>query len=206
MSQPRSRSRASGIVNNKSKNVDLRTPKIQIAPDPATIQAKTLGIMNLPDTISDAQLRSVFEPYGNLRKVELVPEHGGAIIEFVEAAAAGKASLALSGITIGHSIISIGRYEDLMQQTSSLRSETAATSQKLALAPRKARVVHTVRRRIGHKNSNVSSEQDKRTPASTELTKTSSGQKSKVQAKNQEFFRGLINKDFENDKAAIEKE
>lgn len=83
------------------------------------IKGKTLAILNLPDTVSDSRVRSIFEKQGPLRKVQLRPEHRGAIVEYIDVKDAGKAGLALEGykfpgMTEG---IKIGRMEDLLKQS-----------------------------------------------------------------------------------------
>ena len=53
--------------------------------------------MNIPDTINDARICALAEPYGKLIKVMLRPDHQGAIVEFADVGSAGKASLELEG-------------------------------------------------------------------------------------------------------------
>ena len=74
-------------------------------PDPAAarldkmkeIQSRTVALLNIPDTINDARIRALAEPFGELVQVTLKPNRQGAVIEFREQASAGKASLALEG-------------------------------------------------------------------------------------------------------------
>lgn len=74
-------------------------------PDPAAarfdkmkeIQSRTVALLNIPDTVNDARIRALAEPFGELVQVTLKPNHQGAVIEFKEQASAGKASLALKG-------------------------------------------------------------------------------------------------------------
>ncbi len=63
----------------------------------AEIQSRTLALLNVPDTVNDARIRALVEPYGELVKVSLRPNHHGAIIEYKNEASVGKASLALEG-------------------------------------------------------------------------------------------------------------
>src|SRR6185437_3180380 len=58
---------------------------------------RTLGLMNIPDTVNDARIRALVEPFGQLIKIVLRPDHQGAIVEFADVNDAGKASLALEG-------------------------------------------------------------------------------------------------------------
>lgn len=59
--------------------------------------ARTLALMNVPDSVNDARIRALIEPMGRLIKIVLQPEHQGAIVEFADVHDAGKASLALEG-------------------------------------------------------------------------------------------------------------
>ncbi|KAL2128197.1 hypothetical protein VTI74DRAFT_9533 [Chaetomium olivicolor] len=73
-------------------------------PTPAEISARTIAVLNVPDTMNDARLRSVLSSATADRfpivKLVLHPNHGGAVIEFGDAAAAGKAALAIDGYEI----------------------------------------------------------------------------------------------------------
>ncbi len=63
-------------------------------------QARTIALMNVPDTVNDSRLRAVAERYGSLVKMVLRPDHQGAIVEYTDAHNAGKASLGLEGYEI----------------------------------------------------------------------------------------------------------
>lgn len=80
------------------------------------IKKKTLGIMNVADTVNDFKIRELFEKFGPLRKVTLRPDHQGAIVEYNSVADAGKATLALDGSELAGRRISIGSLPDLMKQ------------------------------------------------------------------------------------------
>lgn len=80
------------------------------------IKTKTLGIMNLPDTLNDLRLTALFAPFGALRKVNLRPDHSGAIVEYENVADAGKAALQMEGKEIEGHKIRIGTLEELMAQ------------------------------------------------------------------------------------------
>jgi RNA recognition motif-containing protein len=56
---------------------------------------RTITLMNIPDTVNDARIRVLAEPYGDIVKLVLRPDHQGAIIEFADIAAAGRAALGL---------------------------------------------------------------------------------------------------------------
>jgi RNA recognition motif-containing protein len=69
-------------------------------PKPAEIAARTIAILGLPDTVNDARVRVLIEPLGEIVKLTLHPLHGGATVEFANAAVAGKAALAIEGMEI----------------------------------------------------------------------------------------------------------
>lgn len=85
-------------------------------PTAQEIQARTLALMNIPDTVNDARVRAVVEKHGEIVKLVLRPDHQGAIIEFTDPAAVGRASLALDGyeITPGYKL-GTGSANDLLK-------------------------------------------------------------------------------------------
>lgn len=79
---------------------------------------RTLGLMNVPDTVNDARIRALIEPYGKLVKIVLRPDHQGAIVEFADVSQAGKAALELEGqeISPGRKL-HIGTVGDMLKQS-----------------------------------------------------------------------------------------
>ncbi|EGS20190.1 splicing factor (prp24)-like protein [Thermochaetoides thermophila DSM 1495] len=71
-------------------------------PTPAEIAARTIAVLGIPDTMTDARVRAALTSATNAPIVKLVlhPVHGGAIVEFADAAAAGKAALSIDGMEI----------------------------------------------------------------------------------------------------------
>ena len=61
------------------------------------IQSRTLALMYIPDTVNDARIRALAEPYGEIVQLRLRPDHQGATIEYKEQASVGKAALGLEG-------------------------------------------------------------------------------------------------------------
>lgn len=197
LAKPRTSTRRSGPPgpSQKIKGLALDNDRslTTAAPNGSEIQAKTLGIMDLADTVNEAQLRSLFAPFGALRKVQLRPDHGGAVVEFDHAADAGRATLALSGQELGHRQFVIGRYEDLMQRPSA--QTKGFNKDVLTMAPRKARsrpTKATPGSRTGPSKSStatdvaMSNDHDSSTVAGTENDQTMST------LKDQDFFRNLL--------------
>ncbi|CZR60543.1 related to pre-mRNA splicing factor [Phialocephala subalpina] len=61
---------------------------------------RTMAILDVPDTVNDSRIRAIAEPYGEIVKLSLRLDHQGAIVEYSDAAAAGKAALGLAGYEI----------------------------------------------------------------------------------------------------------
>ncbi|KAJ9657951.1 Splicing factor [Coniosporium apollinis] len=80
-------------------------------------RARTIALLNIPDTVNDARVRALVSQHGQLRKLILKPENGGAIVEFANVQDVGKASLALEGHEIlpGRKI-RVGTVEELKRE------------------------------------------------------------------------------------------
>jgi RNA recognition motif-containing protein len=76
---------------------------------------RTIAFLNLPDTVNDARLKTLLEPY-TYKKITLMPQHGGALIEFGTVEQAGKAEFALQGKDFEGRKLRIGRGYELMKQ------------------------------------------------------------------------------------------
>lgn len=86
--------------------------------------ARTLALMNVPDTVNDARIRALVEPLGRLIKVVLRPDHQGAIVEFADVHEAGQASLALEGKEINPGRpIHIGTVAQMKRQHAERKSD-----------------------------------------------------------------------------------
>ncbi|EAW11617.1 U6 snRNP complex subunit PRP24 [Aspergillus clavatus NRRL 1] len=116
---------ATTIVNRVGKSQspapETNGTKSQSAePDGAAKErsARTLGLMNIPDTVNDARVRALVEPYGELIKVVLRPDHQGAIVEFADVNHAGKASLELEGHEIAPGRrLHVGTVSEMLRQS-----------------------------------------------------------------------------------------
>lgn len=91
--------------------------KDELKPSKPNIQARTIALLNVPDTVNDARIRALAENYGAIVKVTLRPDHQGAIIEYRDIAAAGKAALGIDGleITPGRKL-GVGNVKEMLQQ------------------------------------------------------------------------------------------
>merc|ERR1712098_95136 len=62
----------------------------QHAPVRSETSNRTITLMNIPDTVNVARVNAIVEPYGELVKVVLRPDHQGAIVEYANAAGAAE--------------------------------------------------------------------------------------------------------------------
>lgn len=87
----------------------------QDKPTASDIAARTIALMGLPDTVNDARVRALVEPLGSIVQLVLQPAHGGAKIEFVDAATAGKAALQLDSMEFEGGKLWTGSVDELKQ-------------------------------------------------------------------------------------------
>ncbi|KAI5805854.1 hypothetical protein EDC01DRAFT_715678 [Geopyxis carbonaria] len=125
------RSMSPAAAADQANGSSPRDPDAQ-KPSFDEITKKTLGVMNLPDTVNDLRIHALFSPFGPLRKVTLRPDHQGAVVEYESVADAGKASLKLDGHEVDGHKIEIGSYKDLMK-----RAPLKKITKGFAPAPRK---------------------------------------------------------------------
>jgi len=119
---------ASPAPDSDRGDVDMAESKPSPSHDPAPreLQERTLAIMNVPDTVNDARVRSLVEKHGEITKLVLRPDHQGAIIEFADATTAGRAALSLDGleITPGRKL-QMGTVAELMKTRSEHKPEAS---------------------------------------------------------------------------------
>lgn len=80
-----------------------------------TTSQRSIALLNIPDTVNDVRIKSLVEPYG-YKKITLMPQHGGAIVEFTSVEHAGKAEIALQGQNFEGRKLEIGTVKALMEQ------------------------------------------------------------------------------------------
>lgn len=99
-------------------------------PTVAEISARTIALLGLPDTVNDARIHALVEPLGAIVKLVLRPTHGGAKIEFADAATAGKASLKLDGMEFEGHKLRIGSLEELRHAKAAPRDDKGTRGSK----------------------------------------------------------------------------
>ncbi|KAF1968243.1 hypothetical protein BU23DRAFT_558661 [Bimuria novae-zelandiae CBS 107.79] len=85
---------------------------------------RSIALLNVPDTVNDVRVKALVEPFG-YKKITLMPQHGGAVIEFESVEQAGKAEIALQGVDFEGRKLRIGRYKDLIAQKGEWKAGTA---------------------------------------------------------------------------------
>ncbi|KAL2801199.1 hypothetical protein BJX66DRAFT_4566 [Aspergillus keveii] len=97
---------------------------------------RTLGLMNVPDTVNDARIRALVEQYGKLVKIVLRPDHQGAIVEFADVNHAGKAALELEGqeISAGRKL-HVGTVSEMLKQSAEKRNQGPGPAPKVKSKP-----------------------------------------------------------------------
>ena len=112
------RTTASPSPQSPTTNVDTggRSSKASLPNKAVEIQSRTIALLNIPDTVNDAKIRALAEPYGELVKVVLRLDHQGVVLEYKNQASAGKASLGLDGheITPGRNV-KVGSVQEMKQ-------------------------------------------------------------------------------------------
>lgn len=85
---------------------------------------RTIALMNVPDTVTSDRIRVIAENHGSLVKIQLRPDHQGAILEYVDAVSAGKAGLAFDGHEIepGRKL-RVGTVPELLRQKEEYKSD-----------------------------------------------------------------------------------
>ena len=137
---PPRRSDTGSVVSQTSSNRSVGQSKV------AEIGSRTFALLNIPDTVNDARIRALVEPYGELVKVSLRPSHQGAIVEYKDEASVGRAGLSLEGHEIAPGRkIRIGTVSELSHQKAEHHSDrtpadaAAKTINAQLLAPIKVR-------------------------------------------------------------------
>ncbi|KAE8317475.1 hypothetical protein BDV41DRAFT_11747 [Aspergillus transmontanensis] len=112
------------VVNGSKESADADTPSRERA-------ARSLGLMNIPDTVNDARIRALVEPYGKLIKIVLRPDHQGAIVEFADVNHAGRASLELEGQEIAPGRkLRVGTVPEMLKQSAENKDGRTQPSSK----------------------------------------------------------------------------
>ena len=102
-------------IENEASPTERETTPSKPDATTGTKGDRTIALLNVPDTVNDIRIKALANPYG-YKKITLMPQHGGATIEFETVEQAGKAEIALQGIEFEGRTLRIGRYKDLIAQ------------------------------------------------------------------------------------------
>ena len=119
------------FVMSPSPAPDARTnTHAQHAPSRTEIANRTMALMNIPDTVNDARIRAIVEPFGSIVKLVLRPDHQGAIIEYTDPGAAGRASLGLENYEIAPGRrLRTGGMKDLFREKEEIKTDQIQVGQ-----------------------------------------------------------------------------
>ncbi|KAF4819032.1 putative RNA-binding protein [Colletotrichum tropicale] len=96
----------------------------QVGPNRAEIASRTIALLDIPDTVNDARIKEIVEQkVGGFKSLVLQPSHGGAKIEFEDAASAGRAALQLDGYILDGRRLRTGTVEELKQSKGEIRTD-----------------------------------------------------------------------------------
>ncbi|KAK7416762.1 Splicing factor [Neonectria punicea] len=99
-------------------------------PTTADVSNRTIALMGLPDTVNDARVLALVEPMGSIVQLILQPMHGGAKIEFTDAANAGKAALQLNGMEFEGHKLRTGSVDELRHAKAEHREDSIVYGSK----------------------------------------------------------------------------
>ncbi|KAJ5692946.1 hypothetical protein N7462_002369 [Penicillium macrosclerotiorum] len=114
----------SRVASSASPPAEVNGDGLDVVETTGERSNRTLALMNVPDTVNDARIRALAEPFGTLVKIILRPDHQGAIVEYADVHDAGKASLALEGKEIAPGRpLHIGSVEELKKMHAEMKTD-----------------------------------------------------------------------------------
>ena len=128
-------------MTGTSPGPDAEVPATNTKMSPPS--ARTVALLNLPDTVNDSRVRALVEPHASVKMISLRPDHQGAIVELEREADVGKVHMAIEGTEIQGKKISVGKVSELMRMKPAVKangvenkeSEKSASSKSLMTGP-----------------------------------------------------------------------
>lgn len=121
---------ADGDTAMSPPSVSESHPNTHAQHAPSRTDNKTITLLNIPDTINVERVRALVEPHGEIVKLTLRLDHQGAIIEYADAASAGRAALALENHEIAPGRkLRTGGMKDLFEQKDEYRTDRIQVGQ-----------------------------------------------------------------------------
>ncbi|KAI9889747.1 MAG: Splicing factor [Vezdaea aestivalis] len=119
-----------------SRSSSVAPKQSQKKPSYQEIQERTVVILNVPDTLSEARIQAIAQTFGTIVKVTLSPSHQGATVEFKDVREAGKAAMGLEGHEIApQRFLRIGTMQELKSEKPERRTDKMQTKPSTALKP-----------------------------------------------------------------------
>ncbi|KAL2205600.1 putative pre-mRNA splicing factor [Sarocladium strictum] len=124
--------KAAEEINNTKFRSQILVAEVskESKPTQDDIAARTIALMGLPDTVNDARVRALVAPLGELTKMTLQPANGGAKIEFIDAATAGKAAMKLDGMDFEDRKLRTGPAHELRYAKADYQSDRIGSGPK----------------------------------------------------------------------------
>jgi RNA recognition motif-containing protein len=89
-------------------------------------RSRTIALLNVPDTVNAARIEKLLQPYGEIVKMNLRPDHAGAVVEFVEERSVAMAEMGLEGYELDGEKIRVGKVPELLKQKPHLKASKLA--------------------------------------------------------------------------------
>ncbi|KAM0333989.1 hypothetical protein ACHAQA_001009 [Verticillium albo-atrum] len=87
------------------------------------IAARSIALLDIPDTVNDARIKEIVGKIPGFTSLVLQPSHGGASIEFEDAAAAGRAAMQLDGYVLDERKLRTGSINELRHAKGEMRTD-----------------------------------------------------------------------------------
>lgn len=87
------------------------------------IVARSFALLDIPDTVNDARIKAILEEQGGFKSLVLQPDHGGAKIEFEDAASAGRAALKMDGYVLDGRKLRTGSLDELKHGKGDIKTD-----------------------------------------------------------------------------------
>ncbi|EGY15529.1 hypothetical protein VD0002_g1028 [Verticillium dahliae] len=87
------------------------------------VAARSIALLDIPDTVNDARVKEIVGKIAGFTGLVLQPSHGGASIEFEDAASAGRAALQLDGYLLDGRKLRTGSVDELRHAKGEMRTD-----------------------------------------------------------------------------------
>ncbi|KAH6667025.1 hypothetical protein F5X68DRAFT_271272 [Plectosphaerella plurivora] len=118
--------------SSKDNEGDESMPDLNGGTDPEVISKdsshqdvadRTIALLDIPDTVNDARMKTIVQPLSGFKSLVLQPSHGGARVEFEDPASAGRAALQLDGYVLDGRKLRTGTLDELRHGKGEVRTD-----------------------------------------------------------------------------------